>query len=242
MTETISPSTAYLNDLRKNSSLESITLNELLRRLSLFHVVAIKSDLGDKNEVSCPIKTPKERQPLGKGSMPIQIVMMTGRMVTIKTACHETIEDVKERLQEVEGIPIDQQRLVYMGKQLDDERTLSDYNIGRNAELHLVLRLRGGMYHSTSGHSGLHKSFFLDVSLPFKRGSFQLYVHGGNTIKELTDIIVKASNDLGRINQVKGCALFIDNIPLASEDPNTDTLEKIGFGPNLNKIQLVSTC
>ena len=75
--------------------------------------------------------------------MQIFVKMLTGKIITLDVDSSDTVESVKEMIQKINGIPIDQYLLIFAGKHLVDDLTLSDYNIKKESTLHVVLRLGG---------------------------------------------------------------------------------------------------
>jgi len=79
-----------------------------------------------------------------RGGMQLMIKTLDGKTVTVDAEEEDTIEDIKNKIMEKEGVPVDQQRLIFGGKQLDSDKTLADYDVQEDSTFHMVLRLRGG--------------------------------------------------------------------------------------------------
>ena len=81
---------------------------------------------------------------------PVQIRSLTGKETQIKVHHKMTVFELKNTIEKIDQTPFDQQRLVYNGKQLEDDRTLDYYGLKQDTVIHIILRIRGGMFHETS--------------------------------------------------------------------------------------------
>ncbi len=142
-------------------------------------------------------KIDDENENKEKNLYQIFVKTLTGLRIPIWAHASLTVQEVKEEIKKVKGIPSNQQRLIFEGKDLENGRTLSDYNLQEMDTIHLVMRLRGGMYHPAAGRSGFELvdvSTFANIKFgPDDSDVIELELQSGETreslMKRAADII-----------------------------------------------------
>ncbi|PKY38724.1 ubiquitin-domain-containing protein [Rhizophagus irregularis] len=145
----------------------------------LFNQNVIQSLIDNNNDPTQPLVPPPSSNP-PLSTMTVYARTLTGTTIPLCLNKSNKISDIKQMIQTREGIPPDQQRLLMAGKQLEDDRTLEDYNIQHESTVHLVLRLRGGGDSRLFIHShhldSIYDYDFTNVDdngVTFRRGDFE---------------------------------------------------------------------
>ena len=168
---------------------------------------------------------------LPRGGMQLFVKTLTGKTVSIEIEEGESIEDVKAKIAEKEGIPAEQQRIIFGGQQLQDGKTIDDYNIGDDATLHLVLRLRGGILSKDVFRvdSSFVKSNLKGISEE-ERELMNMFIEqsfGGNSDEDDDKEVIEEEAPIDGKATVLGAYYRIGDIPRRSCD--TSPLEELEY-------------
>lgn len=122
------------------------------------------------------------------------VKLLTGKTLTIDAPLDGPVTYLKDKIESKEGIPQDQQRIIFGGRQLEDDKHISDYGVRKEDTLHLVLRLRGGMYVASSGRTGFSNNFTVVVHLK-GASPMDIEVNEGTTFGDLMEGVAHACKE-----------------------------------------------
>lgn len=127
--------------------------------------------------------------------LPIEVlcITLTGQQIKITIDINLKVFDLKKHIYKKTDIMLDDQRIVFGGKQLEDTHTLASYNIKNGDKVHLVTRLRGGMFHSTSGRADFVS---LNFTTKFQKGAKM--IHGLRSFGIHLDTLIQLETHLQR--------------------------------------------
>ena len=173
----------FLEEAAPYNGCETLKICQFEKKTPLKELMFIAETLAWVHNKATKISDPMGEKPVDY--FRIEVKSLVGKKISVLVNRRFTLQEVKYTIQDQEGIPPDQQRLIWRGMDLASEATLGYYKIKAGETLHLVLRLRGGMFHVTSG-SGINiKSVIIGYMDNLPRGPSEFGIYEGTSDEEI---------------------------------------------------------